>query len=785
MTDVRLFGYSDPFAAKAGEPVDFMVSAEGTSEATIDVVRLVHGDYNPQGPGFIEELVDTDLPATLAVHRQYTQNGSFARVQDDKHLLACDGSFTLHAFIWPSKPGGSRQTILGNWSVNESKGYALGINPDGKLEFWVGDGRGVDQVTSDAPLIPKVWLLVAASFNSETGEARLRQVSVQNSWNSAIGPVTPYDYNSHVVERLRCKPQFANTDFLIAGAHESNPERGDFVSMLYNGKLDRMGIVERVLSADDMAALAQGTLAQEAVASQEKEGAIANNSLPEDSLAYWDTTAGYTDTGIGNQITDIGPHSLHATGVNRPIRAMTGWNWQGRDDSFRLNPSQYGGISFHEDALTDCGWSPAVNWTPPTSLKSGVYALRVTAGDKTDHIPVIIRPYSPRAKIAVLMSTFTYLAYANERLSFEAQIAQAIVAHTPVISADDIEYNKLQEFGLSTYDHHSDGAGVCYSTWKRPIINFRPGYRMAGMTFPWALPADLSLLWWLEHAGFEYDLITDHDLHAEGESALSPYKTVLNVSHPEYYSEQMLDATEQYLATGGRVMYLGANGYYWVTSTVPDDPACIEVRKLDAGSRAWQAEPGEGYLASTGERSGLWRSRGRAPQKLVGLGFTAEGMDRSEPFERMPDSFHKRVAWIFDGVGDEELIGNFGLALGGAAGVELDRYDLALGTPPHTLLLAASCGHTDNYPLVSEEISYAFPGRGGSQDPQVRSDMIYFNTANNGAVFAAGSIAWSQALPCKGGENNVATIMRNLLNAFIRDDPLPGSSYTGEEKAWR
>ena len=160
-------------------------------------------------------------------------------------------------------------------------------------------------------------------------------------------------------------------------------------------------------------------------------------------------------------------------------------------------------------------------------------------------------------------------------------------------------------------------------------------------------------------------------------------------------------------------------------------------------------------------------------------------MDRSEPFERMPDSWHKRVAWIFEGLGDEELIGDFGLALGGAAGVELDRYDLALGTPPHTLLLAASINHTDNYPLVSEEVTYAFPGRGGSQDPQVRGDMIYFTTPNDGAVFAAGSIAWSQALPCHGGENNVATIMRNLLDAFQKDGALPGSAYTGDEKHWR
>lgn len=345
-----------------------------------------------------------------------------------------------------------------------------------------------------------------------------------------------------------------------------------------------------------------------------------------------------------------------------------------------------------------------------------------------------------------------------------------------MVREEYLEYKKLEEFGLSTYDHHADGAGCCYSSWRRPIITLRLRYRLPAMNFPWVLPADLSLLWWLDHAGYEVDLITDHDLHAEGLACLAPYKAVLNGTHPEYYSEEMLDATEAYLGPGGRVMYLGGNGYYWVTGTREDAPHCIEVRKLDSGSRAWQAEPGEGYLASTGQKSGLWRNRGRAPQKIVGLGFTAEGMDESQPFERMPDSFHKRVSWIFDGIGDEELIGEFGLAGGGAGGIDSDRYELGLGTPPHTLLIAATANHSDNYPLVSEEITYAFPGRGGTQDAQVRGDMIYFTTPQNGAVFAAGSIAWSQALPCHNGQNNVARIMRNVLNAFLKDRDLPGSA---------
>ena len=133
MTDIRLFGYSDPLAAKLTEPVDFKLSAEGTKEATLEIVRLVHGDYNPKGPGFIEEPIPSDLPKSVAVKRQYTQNGSFAWVKNDNGILSPKGAFTVFVFIWPSLPGKARQTIMGSWNVNQSKGYGLGINPEGKL----------------------------------------------------------------------------------------------------------------------------------------------------------------------------------------------------------------------------------------------------------------------------------------------------------------------------------------------------------------------------------------------------------------------------------------------------------------------------------------------------------------------------------------------------------------------------------------------------------------------------------------------------------------------------
>ena len=64
-------------------------------------------------------------------------------------------------------------------------------------------------------------------------------------------------------------------------------------------------------------------------------------------------------------------------------------------------------------------------------------------------------------------------------------------------------------------------------------------------------------------------MITDEDLHVQGLDRLAGYRVVITGSHPEYWSAAMLDALEAYLADGGRLMYLGGNGFYWVTAWDP------------------------------------------------------------------------------------------------------------------------------------------------------------------------------------------------------------------------
>jgi N,N-dimethylformamidase len=151
-------------------------------------------------------------------------------------------------------------------------------------------------------------------------------------------------------------------------------------------------------------------------------------------------------------------------------------------------------------------------------------------------------------------------------------------------------------------------------------------------------------------------------------------------------------------------------------------------------------------------------------------------MDVCVSYRRLEASYTSPVAWIFEDV-VADLIGDFGLAKGGAAGLEVDRYDRHLGTPPHTVILAHSSELSDNYQLTQEDVMSTLPGLGGSENSLVRADMTYFTTSNHGAVFSASSIAWGSALPVNNFDNNVAQIMRNVVNQFLNDGALPGSDW--------
>jgi N,N-dimethylformamidase len=751
----ELIGYTDRFSAAPGETIRFMVSTDLPGYETT-LVRLIHGDVNAEGPGFKEEPVDAHINGRRSGRKQIARSGSYVLV-DDHASLSRLSSFTLQAWIYPTTPGkGEAQGVLSKWSADGS-GFNLAVGAEGALELWLG-GPGADsgaRVSTGQALRASEWYFVAAAFDAEAQTLQLHQQPLSN-W--------PSDSSAVVIER-RADVQFSANNscpVVMAATGVGGENSGRFAGQEhYNGKIDGPRIFKRALDADEIERLRRGIPAEEVAAS--------------DLVAAWDFSVSPSTA----KVIDRGPHALHGVAVNMPARAVTGHNWTSSEFDFKHAPNQYGAIYFHDDDLEDAGWEPDFEFVVPGSLRSGVYAARLTGEGQEDHIPFIVRP--PRgtanAPILYLMPTMSYVAYANDRMDAAQEHLGSIPEENINWDARDLYLAEHPEFAMSFYDRHSDGSGCIYSSHLRPIVNLRPQYRHLLTTSPRLLGEDLYLIDWLDEKRFAYDVATDHDLHDEGQELLANYRVMVTGTHPEYWTTPMLTALEAYLDGGGRLMYLGGNGFYWVTSVDPERPHVAEIRRGISGSRAWNSAPGECYHSTTGELGGLWRHRGKAPNLLTGIGFTAQGWGDPAPgYTRKPGSFDKRAAFIFDGIAADETIGDFGLIFGGSAGDELDRIDYSLGSPYHTLLLATSGPHGPSIMPVIEDYLQVNVELIHDHLSTVYADMVYFETPNNGAVFSVGSIIWCGSLSHNGYDNNVSRITENVLTAFANSTELAPSS---------
>ena len=653
---MKIVGYADTWSVEPGSTIRFMVSSE-SERYRADVVRLIHGDINPAGPGLKSESFESSVSGEYAGRVQPIRTGSHIRIPYDPRLDLRE-SFRIEAWIFPTTPDKNHQTL-----ISKRDNFELCL-VKGRLEFRVG--QEVVQVTQ--PVAHHTWYFVSAGLDVEGGEIQLTIEPLEPTVElSAVTATVPFS------GRVSAE---AGSDILIA-ASEGDEGPINF----FNGKIEAPLI---------------------------KRGA--------DAIASWDFSVDISS----RHIRDASGNGLDGRTVNMPMRATVGHNWDGAELAWRHAPQQYGAIHFHDDDLDDAGWEVDFTWTVPDETRSGVYSVHLQAGDEDDYIPFFVRPKRgrPTAKILFLAPLFSYMAYSNDQIFAKPHVKEAyrrqhpdaqigaLVRDFPTTAADRYMVdNRL----LSLYDHHSDGSGVCYSSRLRPLLNMRPTslmpYLNLGEGAPHQFSADLHLVDWLYENGYEFDVATDEDLHREGAELLQSYNVVLTGTHAEYWSEQMLNATTTYLDAGGRLMYLSGNGLWWVTQLDPEQGHTIEIRRGAPVTGPWNGAPGEGHLSTTGEPGGTWRYRGRAPQRIVGVGTSAIGSGPGRPYERLPGSYDPRATFIFEGIADDELIGDFPCLINGygAANFEFDRLDYDLGSARHSILLANATGFSENYGPVFED----------------------------------------------------------------------------------
>lgn len=765
--DDLIVAYLDRWGARAGESLQVMVSTSHP-RFRAEVVHLRAGETFRDGKGFDERPLP-NLPATEHAGRvQPLRPGSYATVPDSPALAL--GAFTVTAWIQPTATGRGLQTILAH-TDGAGRGWALQVEPDRGLTLCLGAGPAQQAVASGVPLLDGTWYFAAATYDSATGVVELVQRPV---------PAWPVDPTSATVRSRIETPEAVTrrtgspplTMAARLTAHSDDPEAGA-TSEHFNGRLDRPRIFAASLTGAQLDLLAA-----------DGDPTAAGAPL----VAAWDFSR---EIGT-DRIVDAGPNALHGRLHQLPTRAVTDHTWRGQSLDWTLDASPYGAIHFHDDDLEDAGWTPDLVEHLPADLPSGLYAVKLTAarpGNReignvaTGYAPFIVRPRSGAAasRLLFIASANTYTAYGTITREYDEVRSRWMGLPFPYPQQSWQRY-AIDHSLLSLYDLHSDGSGVCYSSRRRPVLNFHPLtndlHSADGLGYAHGFKQDLQIAGWLAAQGIDFDVVMDDDIHAEGVDLLRRYRAVMTGSHPEYWTGAALDAVEAYQRGGGRFLYLGGNGFYWVTSYHPTRPHVIEVRRW-GGTRSWTAQPGEYRHSTTGEQGGLWRERGRAPQRLVGTGFTAQGDGIGRPFHRTAASMDPRVAWMFDGIGPDEPIGAVGTVMGAAAGNEVDRVDFELGTPRHALVVAQATGFDDAYQHVVEEVRSANSRQGGSVEDRVRADLVFYETPGGGAVFSVSSITFGGSLGMDGGRNAASRLLGNVVRRFLDERPFTGDEPSG------
>ena len=729
-------GYLDRWSYLSGDEVRLHLDTQG-QPYSFDLISL-------DSPGDrIPDLGRGPLPGS----RPSSPVGSMIYVPSAGPELLTRVSMRL--WIWPTLLARDEPQVLLNWRDHiTNDGVTIALDDSGRPYCDVAFGGVEWRVSSASAVWEKTWFHISTGFDTIAGQHSL---GVHELGGRVLD-------RSAITQDITGETPTLRIDGPITiGAAGILDQTGKYsIKHCYDGKIEQPSVYREW---------------------PDSPSGIAGHPVdvsPEAVIGCWD----FAQVQATTRVPDSGPGNRDGWTVNLPALRMKGHAW-----SWRQSPGEQAlhrnAIHFHHDDVGDRNWDASTVVTLPQDLEPGAYAMQIESGPASAELPLFVRSRRDRPEIAVLMPTFTYLAYGNLRPDMSNPDAVAIEeAHTEVGLHDFDESNPFDSFlagrpdlGASVYNRHVDASGICYATRHRPIVTFASEYEWWGTRGPRHFSTDIILLRWLRSEGRRFDVITDEDVDTYGLDLLSSYRVVITGSHPEYVSTNWMLAVEDWLEAGGRLMYLGGNGLYWVTATHPDMPGVIELRRGFAGSRDWTSEVGEEWLSLEEGVGGLWRHRGIAPQCLVGVGFTAMGWGTSAGYKRCPDSFEEDVAFVLEGIGADEIIGEFDSGLGGAlmgaAGDEIDRLDYALGTPLQTKLLATSSGRHGQFQRAIEDLMQSNNFFGSDRDPEVRADMTLLQRANGGCVFSVGSMNWIPFLATQDGNSNVAKVTRNVLNNFL------------------
>ena len=187
-------------------------------------------------------------------------------------------------------------------------------------------------------------------------------------------------------------------------------------------------------------------------------------------LAHWDFSIGIGPRGVpSDHVADVAGSGHAGTCVNQPARGMTGWNWDGSEECYRHAPElvRRDPLPRRRPRRLPAGRRTSRS-TIPADLPSDVYAAARRRGRGRGPHPVLRAAPARHRDGATSCSSCRRPATWPTRTttsSTTCPVAQSIIGpHAGASREQDFYTYGNLDVGLSTYDVHSDGSGVCFSS---------------------------------------------------------------------------------------------------------------------------------------------------------------------------------------------------------------------------------------------------------------------------------------------------------------------------------
>jgi hypothetical protein len=356
-------------------------------------------------------------------------------------------------------------------------------------------------------------------------------------------------------------------------------------------------------------------------------------------------------------------------------------------------------------AWEGCAWTTSFRFAIPAGWSSGIYGAELSSpGSTTFRISFVVRPHpDSHGDFAILANTNTWNAYND--WGGESKYTNP-AAHV-------LGFLRPNPYA------HSNGSGTNHVT-----------------------RAELWVLDWLASSGYHADVYSDWDFH-NGILGLGAYKGLILSTHPEYWTTQMRDQLDAYLAQGGSVLYIGGNGLYEEVVYSADGTQLAMFPVYFDGTP--QARRYSYYRNLTPPR----------PERAVlGVAYRSDGFNTFAPLQVL-QAGHRFFAGT--GLADGALIGASGLNGGGASGWEMDTS--IPGLAADGVIVSAFGADDRGSPPANIELLARGTNAGG-----YGADMTYYRSPGGGGVFSAGSLSFGGSLVI---DPVLQQVIRNVLDEFL------------------